>query len=216
MTTVAAATVPGQGTTAPLGTSLPAGGGRAAPPRLDFRLLLREQALTRPNTVDVGARAGTRFAPATQSVARGGGPPAGATADDPSDPLDARERHRASLAPPESLFAPSPMTMPQPPVAPFVGPPDAPVAARATASLEDLLPALVRRVAWSGDGHRGTLRLELGAGELAGGTLLVHADAGRVRVHLQVPAGTDAPTWQRRIRERLAARGIATDGIEVT
>jgi hypothetical protein len=59
------------------------------------------------------------------------------------------------------------------------------------------------------------MRLELGAGELAGGTLLVHADAGRVRVHLEVPTGVDAAGWQRRIRERLEARDIPTDEVEV-
>jgi hypothetical protein len=73
----------------------------------------------------------------------------------------------------------------------------------------------VRRIAWSGDRHRGTVRLELGAGELAGGTLLVHAEDGRVRVHLDVPPGVDTRQWEQRIRDRLAARGVATDIVEV-
>ncbi len=84
------------------------------------------------------------------------------------------------------------------------------------ASIEELLPALVRRVAWSGDGHRGSMRLELGAGELAGGTLLVHADAGRVSVHLEVPPGADAALWQRRLHDRLASKGVPVDLVEVT
>jgi hypothetical protein len=74
----------------------------------------------------------------------------------------------------------------------------------------------VRRVAWSGDGKRGTARLEIGAGALEGATLLVHADGGRVRVQLDVPPGIDAGDWQRRIAARLSLRGISTESVEVT
>ncbi len=90
------------------------------------------------------------------------------------------------------------------------------VAVRAAGSLEDLLPALVRRVAWSSDGKRGTARLEIGSGDLAGATLLVHADAGRVRVRLEVPPGVDAPFWRERIVHRLATRDIPIDDVEVS
>jgi hypothetical protein len=93
------------------------------------------------------------------------------------------------------------------------GPPEI---ARSAVSLEDLLPALVRRVAWSGDGKRGTVRLEIGSGELAGATLLVHADAGRVRVQLEVPAGADVRSWQERIVQRLLSRDIPVDEVEVS
>jgi len=88
------------------------------------------------------------------------------------------------------------------------------VEARVRSSLEDLLPALVRRVAWSGDGRRGTVRLELGAGELAGGTLLVQVDDGRVRVCLTAPPGVDVSAWRGRIADRLEARGLAVDSVE--
>jgi hypothetical protein len=87
--------------------------------------------------------------------------------------------------------------------------------ARAAASLDDLLPSLVRRIAWSGDRRRGTLWLEIGAGELSGATLLVEAEGGRVRVRLEVPPGVNGCEWQRRIAGRLAARGVATDSVEV-
>jgi hypothetical protein len=89
------------------------------------------------------------------------------------------------------------------------------VAVRGSGSLEALLPALVRRVAWSSDGKRGTARLEIGSGELAGATLLVHADAGRVRVRLEVPPGVDARSWRERIVQRLAARDVPVDDVEV-
>jgi hypothetical protein len=90
------------------------------------------------------------------------------------------------------------------------------VSTRSAVSLEDLLPTLVRRVAWSTDGKRGTARLEIGSGDLAGATLLVHADEGRVRVQLEVPAGADAPSWRQRIVRRLAAREIPVDEVEVS
>jgi hypothetical protein len=90
------------------------------------------------------------------------------------------------------------------------------VSTRAAVSLEELLPTLVRRVAWSTDGKRGTARLEIGSGDLAGATLLVHADAGRVRVQLEVPAGADARSWRERIVRRLAAREIPVDEVEVS
>ena len=83
-------------------------------------------------------------------------------------------------------------------------------------SLEDLLPALVRRVAWSGDGRQGhSAPRAPGAGELAGGTLLVQVDEGRVRVRLTAPPGVDVGAWRGRITDRLEARGLAVDSVEV-
>jgi hypothetical protein len=91
-----------------------------------------------------------------------------------------------------------------------------PEGARSAASLEDILPVFVRRVAWSSDGKRGTARLEIGAGHLAGATLLVHAEAGRVRVLLDAPPGADLQSWRERILQRLASRNIPVEGIEVS
>jgi hypothetical protein len=137
-----------------------------------------------------------------------------ATDDDPLDPL---LRHRASLAPPDARSQTPSFASPVLASAGFgAAAPVTPEAApRALASLEHLVPALVRRVAWSGDARRGTARLEIGAGELAGSTLLVHADEGRVQVHLSVPPGVDAASWQRRITERLASRNISAQSVEV-
>jgi hypothetical protein len=142
---------------------------------------------------------------------------AGVSSVDPSDedPLDPLNRHRAALAPPDMVSFAPPVTQAGfgPTTAPRVAPEGAP---RTLSSLEHLIPALVRRVAWSGDGRRATARLEIGAGELAGAILLVHADAGHIHVHLDVPPGVDARAWQRRIAGRLAARNIPTDAVEVT
>jgi hypothetical protein len=89
-------------------------------------------------------------------------------------------------------------------------------AVRSTASLEHLLPTMVRRVSWSSDGKRGTARLEIGSGDLTGATLIVHADAGRVRVLLELPPGPDARSWRERIVQRLASRDIPVDEVEVS
>ncbi len=86
----------------------------------------------------------------------------------------------------------------------------------ARSSLQELMPQLVKTVAWSGDGTRGAVRLELGSGALAGGTLLVQANGSRVSVQLDTPAGTDTASWQRDIRSRLEARGLEVDDVEVS
>jgi hypothetical protein len=58
------------------------------------------------------------------------------------------------------------------------------------------------------------MRLEIGAGAMAGVAVVVHADSGRVRVHLDAPRGTDIGEWRERISERLTRRGIEVDAIE--
>lgn len=114
------------------------------------------------------------------------------------DLLDPSFRHAASLAPPQS-------------VAQATSPSEVEAGtARARLSLEELLPALVRRVAWAGDRHRGSVRLELGAGAYAGATLLVHADHGRVRVEV---SGPGADELRRRIDERLRRHGLDVESV---
>jgi hypothetical protein len=120
------------------------------------------------------------------------------------DLLDPSARHAAQLAPP-------PLTMEAPIKATS---PDSPVAA-ARAALEELLPAMVKRVAWSGDARRGAVRLELGAGPLAGGTLLVEAHDGVVRVRVDAPAGVDVECWKARISDRLKAARITSTEVVV-
>jgi len=122
------------------------------------------------------------------------------------DPLDSATRQVAHLAPPGAAG---------PPEATARLPDDAPVEARTHASLEEVLPAIVRRIAWAGDGRRGSLRLEFGAGALAGGTLIVHADDGRVKVELRAPSGADAIAWRDRIAARLEEKSLQVDEIVV-
>ena len=75
--------------------------------------------------------------------------------------------------------------------------------------LEQLLGRLVRRAAWGGDRQRGTARIELGSGELAGATLTVSAEGSEVSVELELPPGIAPEPWQQRIRERLTERGLS-------
>lgn len=121
------------------------------------------------------------------------------------DDLDPMARRAAQLAPPVQL-APQAAVVEQPSFA---------VDTHARVSLEEILPALVRKIAWAGDGKRGSVRIELGAGELAGSTLLVHADDGKVRVQLDVPQGVDAEGWKQRIHDKLSARGLDVESVEV-
>ncbi len=120
---------------------------------------------------------------------------------DPVDPLDPSSRHVAQLMPPPPSAAPRLADE---------------VVARARGSLELLLPELVRRVAWSGDGKRGSIRLELGGGPLAGAVLEVHADGGRVRVALDTPPGTDRERWREKLELALTRRGVSVADLRVT
>jgi hypothetical protein len=123
-----------------------------------------------------------------------------------TDPLDPATRQSAQLAP--LCFDGAGATSPRLAA-------EAPVENAARASLEQVLPELVRRIAWSGDGRKGTLRLEFGAGALAGGTLIVHSDEGRVRVELDAPAGVDTAAWKERIASRLEQRQLDVEDVEV-
>jgi len=158
-------------------------------------------------------------APAARVAPCNNGPEKTRTGDDdaPDDASGGSAIHRRAGYP-DTEAAPTipPLVLTPPPFTRAVSDSQAAATTHAAKSLEDLLPALVRRIAWSSDGQRGSVRLELGAGELAGATLLVHADAGRVSVHMDVPPGIDAAQWERRLRERLASRGLATDAVEVT
>lgn len=117
--------------------------------------------------------------------------------------LDPAARHAAQLAPPAMAGGA---------VEAAGGAPEV----HARASLEHLLPALVKKVAWAGDGKRGSVRMELGAGALAGATVMVHADGGRVRVEIDAPAGADRDAWKARIAGRLAASGLDVEHVEIT
>lgn len=122
--------------------------------------------------------------------------------DEDVDPLDPATRRLAQLAPPPHARVEA--------VAPAARPaePAGEVAPRARVSLEELLPQLVRRIAWAGDRRRGSVQLELGAGRHAGTIVTVHADDGRVRVEVQ---GSDE--LRARIGERLAGHGLEVESV---
>ncbi len=89
-----------------------------------------------------------------------------------------------------------------------------PAQERSALALQQLWPALVRRVAWAGDSRRASMRLELGAGALTGAVLLLECDEGRVQVKLSAPGGADLDAWRARIAARLAAAGLQVDAVE--
>ena len=121
------------------------------------------------------------------------------------DPLDPATRQAAQLAPPSGA-AGSP-----PPVAiDALRQGDAEIAPRARVSMEELLPQLVKRIAWAGDRRRGSVQLELGAGRHAGTVVTVHADDGRVRVELD---GANADELRSKIRARLERQGLAVESV---
>lgn len=193
-------------------------------PRIAFRTLLldREAVAADPGRQPPAAPSSgypSALLPASRPAHGAAGQGRGQTAgeDDPGEvPVGSANQRRAGEKELETALSVPPPVIAPPPLTPVTVDPQAASSARAVASLEDLLPALVRRIAWSGDGQRGSVRLELGAGELAGATLLVHADAGRVSVQMDVPPGVDAAAWEQRLRARLAARGLPTDTVEVT
>jgi hypothetical protein len=110
-----------------------------------------------------------------------------------------------------SLAGMRPWTPPVPsPAAP-------PVAPNATlVQMEQMITRLVRRVAWGGDGARGTARIELGAGELAGATITVHSDARELSVDVDLPPGVAAGPWRERLLARLQQRGFAVRELNVS
>ncbi len=119
------------------------------------------------------------------------------------DPLDPATRHAAQLGPPQLPSAAQPVAV-QPAVQ------EAELAPRARVSMEELLPQLVRRIAWAGDRRRGSVQLELGAGRHAGTVVTVHADDGRVRVELD---GRDVDELRSKIRARLERHGLAVESV---
>jgi hypothetical protein len=120
-------------------------------------------------------------------------------ADARFDPLDPATRSAAQWAPPMQIGNSSPIVPPAEAV---------PIAAQARVSIEELLPQLVRRIAWAGDRQRGTVRLELGAGRHAGTVVTVHSEGGRIRLELQ---GEGAAELGPRIEERLERRGVEVE-----
>jgi hypothetical protein len=118
------------------------------------------------------------------------------------DWLDPSARHAAQLAPP--ALGPGGIE------AANAASANEPLRAR---SLEELIPALVRRIAWAGDRHRGTVRLELGAGAYAGTTVTVHADGGRVRVEIGGREGPELDRLRTRLDARLRGHGLDVESV---
>lgn len=180
-------------------------------PGTSLALCARPAGPSRPG-VDSGPGAFSRALQASLSGPAGHLPvprsSAGARPGRYPDELDAAARQVANLGPPgASLGEP---LQPPPPTRASTAPAGTPGPFMPT-SLEEILPALVRKIAWSGDARRGAVRIELGAGALSGATLLVMTDGGRVRIALSAQGGAPLEPWRERIVARLASRGIEAE-----
>jgi hypothetical protein len=107
----------------------------------------------------------------------------------PTDLLDPTARVTAHLALPMASSSVAPTEQ---------------VSSRARVSLEELVPQVLRRIAWGGDRTKGTACLELTSGD----KVTVHAEGRRVRI--EVDGNEDL---ERRIASRLRAAGIEVESI---
>jgi hypothetical protein len=86
----------------------------------------------------------------------------------------------------------------------------APAALPVREELQLLINGLARRVAWGGDRRKGSARIELSEGPLAGATLIVNTEQRSVTVELELPASSGAAdAWRQRILDRLEERGFS-------
>jgi len=60
------------------------------------------------------------------------------------------------------------------------------------------------------------VRLEFGAGELQGATLLLSARGRELSVEVQLPVGVPPAVWRQRISETLARQGLDVRELEVS
>jgi len=88
---------------------------------------------------------------------------------------------------------------------------NAPAALPLREDLQNLVAGLARRAAWGGDRRKGSARIELSEGALAGATLVVHTEQRSVSVELELPPGGSAGGWQQRIARRLEERGFVAN-----
>ncbi|MCB9590385.1 MAG: hypothetical protein H6718_33550 [Polyangiaceae bacterium] len=124
-----------------------------------------------------------------------------------------RESRQPALEPP--LRDPLERSLAQAYPISFGAPPPNPETPRNLLQLDPNLAEMIRRVAWGKSDGRSTLRLELG-GSMRGAVLLLGAEGGQVSVSLELPGGEDADAWQARLRQRLEARGLNLEALEVS
>lgn len=135
-------------------------------------------------------------------------------AEDPGEPMDRKDEREPTSSPLDPTVDPllcqlamnyAPASFVQQNPAPTLAPSALPL----RDDLQNLLSGLVRRVAWGGDRRKGSARIELSEGALAGATLVVHAEQRSVSVELELPSGVTAQGWQERIAQRLEGKGFA-------
>jgi hypothetical protein len=136
---------------------------------------------------------------------------------DPGEPPPMGAEERTHPAPPAQSEAPVQSGILLDPLTRVLAAPTRPAATSSEplpaapplpAELEKLMLRLVRRVALGGDGRRTSARIEIGAGELAGATVTVHAERHELMVEIDLPSGIGAERFRERIEERLLGRGL--------
>jgi hypothetical protein len=124
----------------------------------------------------------------------------------PSD----RDRERAAVPLDPLLCQMAIHTGINPGVGPAASSTEPPASLPLREDIQNLIVRLARRVAWGGDGRKGSARIEFSEGALAGAILIVHAEQRAVSVELSLPRGVTLPEdLQRRILERLEGRGLS-------
>ena len=132
------------------------------------------------------------------------------TIDPPRADRPAAVRHEPPPADPAEPLSRA-LALPPALLAPVLAPPlPAMTPTREWTPSEVALESLVRRFAWGGNGRRGTARIELGAGSLAGLTLLLSAEDGEIVLSVE---GDPSGEHGRRLAERLSARGLKVTSV---
>jgi hypothetical protein len=96
---------------------------------------------------------------------------------------------------------------------PATSPPPAspPPSAAALPPVDQLIDRLLRRIALGGSRHRGTAFLEIGAGNLEGASVTIHAEGSRLCIEVEAPEGEASRRWRHQLQERLRARGLEAE-----
>lgn len=81
--------------------------------------------------------------------------------------------------------------------------------------VDQIAANLLRRFSYASQRGSGTVRLEFGAGAMAGGSLIVHCEGSDLRLELDAPDGLDSAELARRIEHRLISKGLSVAELSV-
>lgn len=175
---------------------------RAQARPLPFKTLLMKAAPQEPKAPSAKAAEPAVRSPEPAKMSSGDRPPKPVADDDEKRPKgkpDAKPNDHDVLDPAARISAQL-----APPVASSATTTVAEAVSRSRVSLEELIPQVLKRIAWGGDRTKGSVHLELVSGE----KVTVHAEGRSVRV--EVEGNVDL---ERRIGSRLRAAGIEVESV---